>query len=130
MIVRRQVFDAVGLMDDDYFLYFEEVDFCLRAKRAGWPCWYVPSSHVVHLVGQASGVTDTKRPAKRVPRYWFESRRRYFVKSHGRMYKGLADVVWLFGFGLWRLRRVLQRKQDTDPPHLFWDFFRFNFLTG
>jgi N-acetylglucosaminyl-diphospho-decaprenol L-rhamnosyltransferase len=31
-----------GLMDEKYFMYFEEVDFCLAARRAGWPCWYVP----------------------------------------------------------------------------------------
>src|SRR5262249_24939007 len=58
MLVRRAVFDDIGLMDEGYFLYFEETDFCLRARRAGWPGWYVPASHVVHLVGQASGVTD------------------------------------------------------------------------
>jgi GT2 family glycosyltransferase len=128
MIVRKAVFDAIGLMDADYFLYYEEVDFCLRARRAGWPCWYVPASHVVHLVGQASGVTDTKKPARRTPKYWFESRRRYFVKNHGRLYKAAADVVWLSGYALWRVRRMIQRKPDTDPPHLLGDFFRFNFL--
>ena len=52
--------DAVGLLDEGYFMYFEEVDFCLKAARAGWPCWYVPSSRVVHLVGQSSGVTRAK----------------------------------------------------------------------
>jgi hypothetical protein len=88
----------------------------------------VPASRVVHLVGQASGVTDTKKPARRTPRYWFESRRRYFVKNHGRLYKFAADVAWLLGFAQWRVRRVLQRKPDTDPPHLLGDFFRFNFL--
>src|SRR5262249_8484299 len=90
MIVRRGVFDEIGLMDDEYFLYFEEVDFCLRARRGGWTCWYVPASRVVHLVGQASGVTDVKRPMKRRPRYWFESRSRYFRRNHGRAYKMLA----------------------------------------
>ena len=35
MIVRREVFEAIGLLDDGYFMYFEEVDFCLRAARAG-----------------------------------------------------------------------------------------------
>jgi GT2 family glycosyltransferase len=129
MLVRRAVFDAIGLMDEGYFLYFEETDFCLRARRAGWPGWYVPASHVVHLVGQSSGVTDTKRPAKRVPRYWFESRRRYFRKNHGRLYTLLADVAWTLGFSLWRVRRWLQRKPDHDPPRLLWDFIRFNFLT-
>lgn len=127
MLVQRAVFQAIGLMDADYFLYFEETDFCLRAKRAGWPSWYVPSSRVVHRVGQASGVTDTKKPAKRVPKYWFESRRRYFVKNHGSIYRRTADLAWASGFATWRLRRLVQRKPDNDPPHLLWDFLKFNF---
>jgi GT2 family glycosyltransferase len=128
MIVRRAVFESVGLMDEAYFLYFEEVDFCLQARRAGWPCWYAPASHVVHLVGQASGVTDVRRPAKRMPRYWFESRQRYFRGNHGRLYKLATDIAWTVGFALWRVRRRLQGKPDTDPPHLLGDFMRFNFL--
>src|SRR5581483_2647948 len=36
-MIRPEVFDAIGLMDEAYFMYFEEVDFCLRARRAGWP---------------------------------------------------------------------------------------------
>jgi GT2 family glycosyltransferase len=129
MIVRRAVFESIGLMDENYFLYFEEVDFCRAARRAGWLCWYVPASRVVHLVGQSSGVTDTRRPPRRRPRYWFESRRRYFTKNHGRHYKVLADVAWATGFAVWRVRRWLQRKPDPDPPGLLWDFVRFNFLT-
>jgi GT2 family glycosyltransferase len=128
MLVRREVFDAIGLMDDAYFLYFEETDFFLQAKRAGWSSWYVPASRVVHLVGQATGVTNTRQRARRVPRYWFESRRRYFVKNHGRAYALLADLAWALGYATWRVRRVLQRKPDTDPPHLLWDFVRFNLL--
>ena len=64
MIVRHGVFADIGLMDEGYFLYFEEVDFCLRAHRAGWHCWYVPASRVVHLVGQSSGVTGADRHAQ------------------------------------------------------------------
>ena len=45
-------------MDEGYFLYFEEVDFCLRAHRAGWPCWYVPQSRIMHIGGQSTGVAD------------------------------------------------------------------------
>lgn len=124
MIVRREVFEAVGLMDEAYFMYYEEMDFCLQARRAGWSCWYVPQSRIVHLVGQSSGVTDTKRPAKRLPQYWFDSRRRYFLKNHGWLYAALADHSWASGFALWRLRRAIQGKPDTDPPKILNDFIR------
>ncbi|MCX7596849.1 MAG: glycosyltransferase family 2 protein [Fischerella sp.] len=122
MIVRREVFESVGLLDEKYFLYFEEVDFCLQARKAGWSCWYVPASRVVHLVGQSTGVNNPNQEPKRLPKYWFDSRRRYFVKNHGWLYAALADATWLFSFLLWRWRRVIQRKPDTDPPHLIGDF--------
>lgn len=130
MIVRREVFEEVGLLDEGFFLYFEEVDFCLRANRAGWPCWYVPDSRVAHLVGKSSGVTHTKGPGNRRPTYWFASRKRYFTKNHGRLYSFAADLAWAVGFGLWRLRRRLQGIPDRDPPNLWWDFVRYNFLGG
>lgn len=122
VIFRREMLDQIGLMDEGYFMYYEEVDFCLRAKKAGWPCWYVPESRVIHLVGQSSGVSETRKPRKRLPQYWFDSRRRYFLKNHGWFYTALADAVWASGFALWRLRRVIQRKPDTDPPQLLSDF--------
>jgi len=131
MIIRQEVFEQVGLLDEDYFMYYEEMDFCLQAKKAGWSCWYVPESRVVHLVGQSSGVTDTKRPPKRRPQYWFDSRRRYFIKNYGWLYASCADILWASGFTLWRLRRVIQRKPDTDPPQLLGDFLRNSvFLKG
>jgi GT2 family glycosyltransferase len=114
----------VGLLDDRYFMYFEETDFCLRARRAGWTCWYVPASRVVHLVGQCSGVTDKSQPARRRPVYWFDSRRRYFVKNHGAVYALLADVAWTAGASVYRVRRLVQRKPDTDPPNFLTDFLR------
>jgi GT2 family glycosyltransferase len=121
MIVRREVFEKVGLMDEKYFMYFEEVDFCLQAKRAGWQCWYVPASRVVHLVGAVSQVSDSRKHRKRRPAYWFESRRRYFLKNHGWLYAALADLAFLIGFALWRVRRFVQQKDDPDPPKLLTD---------
>ncbi len=128
MIVRRQVFTDAGLMDEGYFMYYEEVDFCLRALRAGWPCFYVPDSRVVHLVGQASGVTVKNTRPKRRPDYWFDSRRRYFVKNHGLIHAATTDAAWALGYATYRLRRLIQRKPDTDPPKLLYDFIRHSVL--
>ncbi|PWT96733.1 MAG: glycosyltransferase family 2 protein [Candidatus Melainabacteria bacterium] len=46
---RRQLFDAIGLFDEDYFAYLEDVDMGLRAQRAGFKCYYVPAAVVYHL---------------------------------------------------------------------------------
>lgn len=124
LLVKREVFDRIGLLDDGFFMYFEEVDFCLRARRAGFACHYVPASRVVHLVGQASGVTDKKRANKRRPGYWFDARRRYYVKNHGRLYAMLADLLHASAFALWRVRRIIQRKPDLDPDRFLLDFIR------
>lgn len=124
MVVRREVFDAIGLMDEGYFLYYEETDFCLKAHRAGWECWFLPQARVIHISGQSTGVTGAQQAVKPRPQYWFDSRRRYLVKNHGRAYAALTDLMWLAGFPLWRLRRALQRKPDSDPPRLFRDFLR------
>ncbi len=124
LLVKREVFDRIGLLDDGFFMYFEEVDFCLRARRAGFACHYVPASRVVHLVGQASGVTDKKRANRRRPGYWFDARRRYYVKNHGRLYAMLADLLHASAFALWRIRRIIQRKPDLDPQHFLGDFIR------
>ncbi|NJK41918.1 MAG: glycosyltransferase family 2 protein [Acaryochloridaceae cyanobacterium SU_2_1] len=128
MMVRSAVFTEIGLLDEAYFMYYEEVDFCLRASQAGWPCWYVPESRVVHLVGQSSGVTGATAAQRRRPQYWFDSRRRYFCRYYGRAYAALTDAAWMLGFGLWQLRRWLQRKPAIDPPLLFQDFLRHSAL--
>jgi GT2 family glycosyltransferase len=123
LMVRRAVFDAIGLLDEGYFLYFEEVDFCRRAAAAGWPCWYVPAARVVHHVGSSTG---WGKPGRR-PRPWFASRRRYFRRHLGTARALLADLLWAGGYATFRLRRLLQGKPDTDPQHLLGDFVRFAF---
>ncbi len=82
-------------MDENYFLYFEETDFCYRAKKAGFATWYVPESRVMHIMGQSTTVTDLTRGPKRLPSYWFESRRRYFAMTYGIGHAIGIDIVAL-----------------------------------
>jgi GT2 family glycosyltransferase len=123
-LVRRQVFDTVGLLDEGYFLYFEEVDFCLRAARAGWTCWYAPQSRVVHLVGQSTGVTNSTANRDRLPQYWIDSRRRYFLKNHGPLYTVALEGVCLGAYLFWQARRRIQGMPDTRPRAFFADYIR------
>jgi N-acetylglucosaminyl-diphospho-decaprenol L-rhamnosyltransferase len=124
MIIRRSVTDDIGLMDESYFLYYEETDFSLRALRAGWPTWHVPASRAVHFVGQLTGIQSSDPRPKRRPTYLFESRRRYFILNHGLVYALVVDAGVVVGNLLWTLRRLIARKPDTNPPYWIRDIVR------
>jgi hypothetical protein len=123
MIIRREVLAQIGVLDEDYYTYFDDIDYCMRARKAGWPTWYVPESRVIHLVGCSTRISDPQKEqvAKRRPRYWYEARARFFIKSYGPIYAAVADAAFLLGFSMWRIRRLVQRKPDTDPKHMMLD---------
>lgn len=56
MLVRKEVFRKVGLFDEPYFMYLEDVAFSVRAKRFGWQSFYVPKAVLWHKVAQSSGI--------------------------------------------------------------------------
>jgi len=58
MLIKREVFDRVGLMDSSYFLYFDDTDFCLRAYRSGVKLWYLSSARLRHKVSSLTGGTS------------------------------------------------------------------------
>ncbi|WP_404361160.1 glycosyltransferase family 2 protein [Methylotuvimicrobium sp. KM1] len=122
MIVRKQVFEEIGLLDEGFFTYFEDVDICKRAQKAGWQVWYVPQSKVIHLEGASSGIGH--KIVKRRPKFWFEARRRYYLKNEGKLRAACIDAAFILGFMLWRTRRFIQRKPDLDPPYMLFDFIR------
>ena len=125
IMVRRDVFESVGLFDESFFLFYEETDLCHRARRAGWQTWYVHESRVRHAGGIATGLREKGR---RVPSYWYASRRTYYLKHHGQAYLWCANSSFAAGYFLWRIRRRVQNKPDADPPHLLADFLRHNLL--
>jgi N-acetylglucosaminyl-diphospho-decaprenol L-rhamnosyltransferase len=126
MMIRPSVLARIGGMDENYFLYFEETDFCYRAKQAGFPTWYVPESRVMHIMGQTTSVTDISGPPRRFPAYWFESRRRYFVVTYGLGKAVLIDVAALIGNSVGLIKRVALRRHRV--PYLVRDMLRHSVL--
>jgi len=122
VVIRREVFETVGMLDEGYFLYFEETDYCRAVARSGWECWYVPDAVVLHISGQSTGVTGQGAAQRRVPAYWFASRRRYLIKNHGRSYAIVADAIMLLGLCLWRLRCLMKRCPHGGSPRFLRDF--------
>jgi N-acetylglucosaminyl-diphospho-decaprenol L-rhamnosyltransferase len=116
---RTAALAEVGLFDDGFFLYFEETELMLRLTRAGWDIWHEPAARVMHLAGKSTQLRDAatgNMAAKRLPAYWYEARRRYFVRAGGPAMALGAGIAWLAGRGLWRVRRLLSGRREDGPP--------------
>jgi hypothetical protein len=84
-LIRRQLIDEVGLFDPRYFLYYEEVDHCHAAKRAGWDVVFYPKVSVVHIGGEsARSEGDVTEDGHQIPDRAVESELLYFRKHFGR----------------------------------------------
>jgi GT2 family glycosyltransferase len=128
MLFRSAVFDTVGLFDEGFFLYFEEIDLAKRVHDAGWKVYFVAGVRVDHVGGLSTGFKDESR---RMPKYWFESRRRYFVKHHGRVYAAGCDAAWICGHAMYKLKQTVRRSLPAGRPSFGRDFLRYsvqNFL--
>ncbi len=97
LLVRRSVLAQIGLLDEDYFMYSEEIDLCARARKAGWQIWWVPQAQVIHYGGQS-----TRQVAVAMFLTLYEGKVKYFRKHLGardtRLYKSV-----LMGAALARL---------------------------
>jgi hypothetical protein len=61
MLIRRSALEEIGLFDEGYWMYMEDLDLCYRAARAGWTAWYEPAAVVTHVKGGTSGPNRTLR---------------------------------------------------------------------
>lgn len=111
VLVRGRVFEQVGLLDEGYFMYFEDIDFCRRVRAAGWTVLYWPEPKVVHLQGASSKVSSEGDAERRAPRYYYEARARYFAKYYGRRGLWLANAFWYAGRCIAWPRQIVSRRR-------------------
>jgi len=115
VLIRREVFDRIGLLDEGYFMYFDDMDFCRRAWQAGFTTLYWPRARVVHLRGGSGPVKQLTAERRRPPRYWYASRSRYYAKFYGRTGLWLANFCWYAGRVISLVREAFRLKQ----PHTY-----------
>jgi hypothetical protein len=128
VMIRWAVLSSIGGMDENYFLYFEETDFCYRAKKAGFSTWYVPDSRVMHIMGQSTSVTDIKTVAARFPGYWFQSRNRFFAMTYGVGRAMLIDVLAIIARIIGNSKRLILGRSRQIVPHYVRDLIKYSVL--
>ncbi len=86
LLVRREASDRAGLLDEHIFMYFEDSDWCLRIRKAGWKVYYTPQVEITHLGGQSAIKNLTARRA------YYESLQYFYRKHYGPLALGVLKA--------------------------------------
>ncbi|MGH1485112.1 MAG: glycosyltransferase family 2 protein [Cellvibrionaceae bacterium] len=127
-MVKNSSFNTLKGFEPYYFLYFEEVDLFYRAKQLGFSVWACPDSKVFHISGASTGINDHKTQAKRKPKYWYESRRYFYMSNFGKLYFTAVDMALIFSHLVWRAKIKIQGQKNTAPLHYIRDILRHSYL--
>lgn len=109
ILLRGDMVRALGPMDDAYFLYFEDEEYALRARRAGWDIAFVPQARAVHFRGGSGPVKTLQAAKKRLPDYYYRSRTRFLRQFAGPLGPLLGNLFWILGRGVAQARRLTGR---------------------
>jgi len=123
MMVRKEVFDRVGLFDESYFMYSEETDFCYRGKKAGYRVFFYPEGRIIHFEG--GSIVDPLRYFMEL----YDSQMLFFYKHFTGFYRKMAILIKRIGIALrivvyfiaavFTLRSDLVRKSRAYTSLLF-----------
>jgi GT2 family glycosyltransferase len=114
MLACRTAFVQVGLMAEDYFMYSEEPDWCLRMQRAGWETWYVPDARIMHYGGQSTSQVQVA-----MVEVLYRSKVRFFRKHYHPVYAALfCALLWVVLRLRWLVRSI--GKGEAIGPPMSW----------
>jgi GT2 family glycosyltransferase len=98
LLLRRAVIEEVGVLDEGFFMLFEEVDWCYRIKEKGWQIWFTPSAQVTHHYGQSIKQVKTKMilsSHRGLYRFWHKHYRGNRWYLDGIAYSGLMILAYM-----------------------------------
>ena len=108
MMIRKQAGDQVNWLDEDYFWYGEDLDFCFRVKKKGWKVMFHPEVKIIHYKGISSGIkkhsqsiaTADKKVRAQATAARFEVMRIFYKKHYRKKYPKIVMAIVLAGINL------------------------------
>ena len=128
ILLRGEMVRDIGMMDEGYFLYFEDAEYALRARRKGWHVTFAPAARAVHFRGGSGPVKEMQAEKKRLPAYYWRSRMRFFRQTHGFLGPFLCNLTWIAGRFVARLRLLTGRSVPKVYEQEWRDIWT-NFMT-
>jgi hypothetical protein len=130
MLVRRKVIEQVGLMDEDFFMYAEETDWCFRFKQAGWQNLFYPDAQIIHLGGQSSKQVKVEMTIQ-LRRAILHFMKKSYGKVHYYLGSALMILFFLLRIPYWLVISLIpeQHRRALDMAKAYWQGSR-SILTG
>lgn len=119
VLIRNEAIQDVGLMDEGFFMYMEDVDYCRRIRKAGWDISFCNKAKVVHL---NNGYSNNLK-IRKLPAYYYQSRARYFIKYYGRTGFFMTNILWYLGRLISITRKYLPGKEKKVSPDSYRDIW-------
>ncbi|MFA4941355.1 MAG: glycosyltransferase family 2 protein [Patescibacteria group bacterium] len=105
-MIRKETINKVGLLDEEFFIWFEEVDYCQRVKNSGGEVWYTPAAMCLDYVGQSFNQVSGGKKQK----YFRDSMLKYFKKWHPLWQCLVLEIIWMIGLIIMWIGNVLGLK--------------------
>jgi GT2 family glycosyltransferase len=119
-LVRKETLNEVGLLDERYFLYFEEIDFCLRVQRSGWDVVCYPQAEIIHLGGKSSSTVSEQLSEKgnQLVPIRIKSEFRYYSKWHGVFSVIVSAGIEIFWNAVVIIKNLFNRSTASEKKRI------------
>jgi GT2 family glycosyltransferase len=115
-LVRRKVIDDIGFLDEKFFMYVEELEYCFRAKKKGWQVFYTPASKIIHLGGQSGTSKGAILGEYQGLKYFFAKHKPVWQMIFLRLFLKIGALLRIFLFGI--------IKKDLEARKIYAEAFR------
>jgi len=120
-IVRKKMLDEIGYFDERFYIYYEETDLCMRAKKAGWTIYFIPDAEVMHIGGASSKTRKDKtfdNKAAQVLIFRMRSEWLYYRKNKGLVAMLAAAYVELLWYALRYTKNLLLPSREGEKKRI------------
>jgi hypothetical protein len=102
LMIRRETIDEIGLLDESFFMYGEELDWCFRAKKVGWNVVYYPDARIIHLKGECSK-TNSRKAAYEFYHAMYLFHKKHFSSKYNPLFNFIVYAgIFLKACASWR----------------------------
>jgi len=115
MLIRREAAEQIGYLDERFFAYQEDADFCFQAHRLGWQVYYHPAAHIIHFGGQGGSRHQPFRSIFEWHRSYYLFYRKNLAKDYFFLFNWIYYALMALKLGLSLLRNLLRKEKHPGP---------------